>query len=100
MASQANLSSPDSLIDNQAGIKYWENANADVNGMLGGIPGFEGFGSISRVDLQGSRTFLARLGIGVKNGRNLVASALDGGAGYVLLAPGRLQASLMMCDEL
>jgi hypothetical protein len=64
---------------------YWENVNADVDGMLGGIPAMEGFHSVSRVDLQGSRTFLARLGIGMKKGRKPVVSALDGGAGYVHL---------------
>lgn len=67
----------------QAGRQYWEKAGADIDGMLGGVPGVGGFSSVSRIDLQGSRTFLARLGIGVKNGRRAVASALEGGAGYV-----------------
>jgi len=43
--------------------------------MLGGFP------HISRVDLQGSRTFLAKLGIGTKEGLRTVGSALEGGAG-------------------
>jgi protein N-terminal methyltransferase len=72
---------PSGLINPDIGRKYWENADADVNGMLGGIPSFGGFNSVSRIDLQGSRTFLARLGIGTKNGRKSVVRALDGGAG-------------------
>ncbi|KND93053.1 Alpha N-terminal protein methyltransferase 1 [Tolypocladium ophioglossoides CBS 100239] len=82
--------SPDGLINSHAGRAYWENANADVNGMLGGIPAFGGFSSVSRIDLQGSRTFLARLGIGVKCGRKPVASALDGGAGIGRITEGLL----------
>lgn len=68
---------PDAFISTDDGLKYWEGVTADVNGMLGGFP------SISRVDLQGSRAFLARLGIGSKNGRSKIARALEGGAGWV-----------------
>lgn len=68
---------PDSLISMEDGKKYWEGIEADVNGMLGGIP------SVTRIDLQGSRTFLARLGIGIKTGRKMVSRALEGGAGWV-----------------
>lgn len=67
----------DSLINTDDGLKYWEGVDADINGMLGGIP------SIGRIDLQGSTAFLAQLGIGVKNGRQKIHAALDGGAGYV-----------------
>lgn len=70
------------------GRKHWEQAKADINGMLGGVPAIAGFGSVSRIDLQGSRTFLARLGIGVKNGRKPVINAVDGGAGCVPLVLG------------
>lgn len=49
--------------------------NADVNGMLGGFP------YISKIDLQGSRNFLAKLGIGTKQGLRTVESVLEGGAG-------------------
>lgn len=66
----------DSLISRDHGRKYWEGVDADVNGMLGGIP------SVSRIDLQGSRNFLAKLGIGVKEGQRIVDSALEGGAGW------------------
>jgi protein N-terminal methyltransferase len=65
----------DSLISKDDGRRYWEGIDATVNGMLGGIP------SVSRVDLQGSRNFLAKLGIGVKPGQRVVANALEGGAG-------------------
>jgi len=50
---------PDSQINHQDARAYWSTINPDVNGMLGGFP------AISRVDLQGSRNFLAKLGIGV-----------------------------------
>lgn len=73
---------PDSLISKEDGLNYWQNATADVDGMLGGVPAL--FGPISRVDLQGSRTFLARLGIGTGQGRPKVANCVEGGAGYVL----------------
>lgn len=84
MSSTNNSAKPDDLIDAGAGMVYWENISADVDGMLGGIPTLKGFGSISKIDLQGSRTFLARLGIGAKRGRNLLPRAVDGGAGYVI----------------
>lgn len=77
---------PDSLISKDDGLQYWESVDADDNGMLGGIPLVEGFSTISKVDLQGSRSFLAKLGIGSKNGRRGVAYALEGGAGCVLLS--------------
>ncbi|GKT47905.1 alpha N-terminal protein methyltransferase 1 [Colletotrichum spaethianum] len=47
--------------------------------MLGGFP------YISKVDLQGSRNFLAKLGIGSKSGLRTVSRALEGGAGSPLL---------------
>ena len=74
---------PDSLIDARAGREYWQSVSADVNGMLGDIPSYKGFANISRIDLQGSRAFLAKLGIGAEPGQK-VASAVDGGAGCVL----------------
>lgn len=73
-------------VDNAAGKKYWEGLEADVNAMLGGVPMVGGFFYVSKVDLQGSRSFLAKLGIGSKNGRRRVAAALEGGAGFVHMA--------------
>lgn len=66
---------PDSLISRTDGRKYWESIDANVAGMLGGIP------HISRVDIRGSRNFLAKLGIGSKAGQRVAVSALEGGAG-------------------
>ncbi|RDA96160.1 hypothetical protein CP533_1692 [Ophiocordyceps camponoti-saundersi (nom. inval.)] len=89
--------SPDDLISPEAGRLYWENTSADVNGMLGGIPSVKGFGSVSRIDLQGSRAFLAKLGI-VRNkaGPKPLANALEGGAGIGRITRGLL---LDMAEE-
>ncbi|KAH0522616.1 hypothetical protein TsFJ059_006439 [Trichoderma semiorbis] len=81
---------PDSLINNEDSIKYWEAAGVDANSMLGGVPAVQGFYGVLRMDLQGSRTFLARLGIGIKNGRHPVVSALEGGAGIGRVTEGLL----------
>jgi hypothetical protein len=70
-----SLAAPDSRIDNEEGVRYWETIAPDVNGMLGGFP------HVSRADLQSSRNFLAKLGIGTKEKQRIVQSALEGGAG-------------------
>jgi protein N-terminal methyltransferase len=57
-------STPDSLINHEDAKTYWSSIDADVNGMLGGFP------YISRVDLQGSKNFLAKLGIGARERRD------------------------------
>ncbi|KAK4167281.1 AdoMet dependent proline di-methyltransferase-domain-containing protein [Cladorrhinum sp. PSN259] len=77
-------------VSNQDGGNYWDGVDADVNGMLGGIPSVSGYSHISKVDLQGSRSFLAKLGIGRKNGRHKVANALEGGAGIGRVTNGLL----------
>lgn len=77
----SDSTAPNALVDNSAGKNYWENVDGDVNGMLGGIPSLNGFSSVSRIDLQGSRTFLARLGIGTKSDRHSINHTLEGGAG-------------------
>lgn len=69
-------SPPDALIDTSEAINYWQGIDADVNGMLGGYP------YVSRVDLQGSRNFVAKL----RRARGDVVSrkldrAVDCGAG-------------------
>lgn len=46
---------PDSLINHKAAIEYWSSTEATVNGVLGGYP------QVSRVDLQGSANFFAKL---------------------------------------
>ncbi|RDA86967.1 hypothetical protein CP532_6721 [Ophiocordyceps camponoti-leonardi (nom. inval.)] len=90
-SSMDKSTSPDDLISREAGRRYWENTSADVNGMLGGIPSVKGFGSVSRIDLQGSRAFLAKLGI-VRNkaGPKPLTSALEGGAGIGRITQGLL----------
>jgi len=66
----------DILIDRDHGRRYWEGVEATVDGMLGGFP------HVSRVDLQGSKNFLAKLGFGNKPGKRVAQTALEGGAGY------------------
>ncbi|KAK2608630.1 hypothetical protein QQS21_002859 [Conoideocrella luteorostrata] len=79
--------SPDSRINAAHGLSYWGDIAADENGMLGGVPSLAGFSSLSRIDLQGSRTFL---GIGVRRGREGVDLALEGGAGIGRIPEGLL----------
>jgi len=64
----------DAQINHQDAREYWQRIDADVNGMLGGFP------YISKVDLQGSKNFLAKLGLGGKNAKK-VERAVDCGAG-------------------
>lgn len=52
--------------------------------MLGGFP------YVSRIDLQSSRNFLAKLGVGTKPGLRTVTSALEGGAGIGRITEGLL----------
>ena len=48
-------SGADAAIDHTAALEYWKNVSPDNNGVLGGYP------QVSRVDLQGSSNFLAKL---------------------------------------
>lgn len=64
----------DAQINHQDARDYWQSIDADVNGMLGGFP------YISKVDLQGSKNFLAKLGVWGK-GNSKVGRAVDCGAG-------------------
>lgn len=48
-------SEADAAIDPSAAIAYWASVPADDNGVLGGYP------QVSRVDLQGSSNFLAKI---------------------------------------
>ena len=48
-------SAPDSLINIDQSLTYWNSVSADTNGMLGGYP------QTSRIDLQGSTNFLTKL---------------------------------------
>ena len=74
------MAAADSYISARAGRAYWQGIDADINGMLGGIP------AVSKIDLQGSRAFLAKLGVGRgRAGLRALTRALEGGAGYVFL---------------
>ncbi|KAJ0301657.1 hypothetical protein COL5a_005673 [Colletotrichum fioriniae] len=83
-AEQTATPPPDAKISAADGRSYWQGIDADVNGMLGGFP------YISKVDLQGSRNFLAKLGIGSKSGLRTVSRALEGGAGIGRITEGFL----------
>lgn len=69
---------PDAQIDHSTSIEYWAGVSADVDGMLGGFP------HVSRVDLQGSRALMAKLGVlaGKEEGAaKPLGRAVDCGAG-------------------
>ncbi|ROT36027.1 DUF858-domain-containing protein [Sodiomyces alkalinus F11] len=74
----------DARISASDGRSYWQSISADVNGMLGG------YSHISHTDLEGSRAFLAKLGIGTKTGLRTVSRALEGGAGIGRITQGLL----------
>jgi len=73
----------DAQINHQDARNYWQSIDADINGMLGGFP------YISRVDLQGSKNFLAKLGVGSK-GKGKIERAVDCGAGVGRITEGLL----------
>ncbi|KAK8058213.1 hypothetical protein PG994_008661 [Apiospora phragmitis] len=77
-------------VEKSAGRLYSESTDADVNGMLGGVPSVAGFANVSKIDLQGSRGFLAKLGIGSTNGRRTLNAVLEGGAGIGRVTEGLL----------
>ncbi|KAI1433584.1 alpha-N-methyltransferase NTM1 [Xylaria sp. CBS 124048] len=78
------LATPDSRIDANISRRYWEDADATDNGMLGG------WAFVSRMDLRGSRSFLAKLGFGRKGGRKTLGRVLEGGAGIGRITTGLL----------
>lgn len=80
--SNQDQQSADALINTTDGLAYWESIAPDVNGMLGGFP------HISKVDIQGSKNFLAKLGVGAK--KRKVERALEGGAGIGRVTTGLL----------
>ncbi|GAB7355826.1 hypothetical protein MBLNU459_g6495t1 [Dothideomycetes sp. NU459] len=55
MSTDDALPTPDSYISHESAITYWSSTDASVNGMLGGYP------QVSRIDLQQSANFLAKL---------------------------------------
>jgi len=70
-------STPDSLISHKDAKAYWSTIDADINGMLGGFP------YISRVDLQGSKNFLVKLGVGGRERRSSLRGQGETGGGKV-----------------
>ncbi|KAK5172072.1 uncharacterized protein LTR77_003709 [Saxophila tyrrhenica] len=77
---------PDSQIDHKAAIAYWSSTEPTVNGVLGGYP------QVSRIDLQGSSNFLAKLRRQSKHfppGKKL-GRAVDCGAGIGRVTTGFL----------
>ncbi|KAI0426717.1 alpha-N-methyltransferase NTM1 [Xylaria sp. FL1042] len=75
----------DSRINPDDSRHYWQGIDASDNGMLGG------YGHVSRIDLRGSRSFLAKLGFGRKNGVKTIRRVLEGGAGI-----GRITCGLLL----
>ncbi|KAL3425677.1 duf858 domain protein [Phlyctema vagabunda] len=73
----------DSQINHQDARDYWQGIDADVNGMLGGFP------YVSKVDLQGSKSFLVKLGIGGRS-KAKVERVVDCGAGIGRITDGLL----------
>ncbi|CAF3451861.1 unnamed protein product [Fusarium graminearum] len=92
--SNSQTPQPDSLIEAEKCKQYWETVDSSDNGMLGGVLSI--MPSVSRIDLQGSRTFLARLNIGVKTGRQRIPRVLEGGAGIGRITEGLL---LKLADQ-
>ncbi|TKA32539.1 hypothetical protein B0A50_01647 [Salinomyces thailandicus] len=78
---------PDSLINHEAAIKYWSSTEPTVNGVLGGYP------QVSRIDLQGSGNFLAKLRRQSKHfsADKKLRRAVDCGAGIGRITEGLLR---------
>lgn len=90
-SSSSAETAPDASISQAAAMKYWNSVNPTVNGMLGGYP------QISRIDLQGSNNFMAKLrrkqtlpsGV-AKSKPALLSRAVDCGAGIGRITAGFL----------
>jgi protein N-terminal methyltransferase len=76
-AETASFPRVDEDIDHVAAVEYWNTQGADVNGMLGGYP------QLTRVDLQASANFLAKLkpSMATKEDLGGVLRGVDCGAG-------------------
>lgn len=79
---------PDAQIDPAAALSYWSSIAPDVDGMLGG------YGSLSRLDLQGSANFVVKLrrrsSMFPPSRPPLLARAVDCGAGIGRITQGLL----------
>ncbi|KAF3895822.1 Alpha N-terminal protein methyltransferase [Trichophyton interdigitale] len=78
---------PDSLIRGDDGRQFWQGKNGNEDEMIGTAEAQPG---MSEVDLQGSREFLAKLGIGTGQGLRTLTNALEGGAGIGRVTQGVL----------
>lgn len=76
----------DAAIDHKAAIEYWSSISVNDNGVLGGFP------QVSRVDLQGSANFLAKLRrrSNVYSERRKLDHVVDCGAGIGRVTKGFL----------
>ncbi|MCJ1306377.1 Alpha N-terminal protein methyltransferase 1 [Agyrium rufum] len=83
---EVSASAPDTHISHNEAIKYWNGVSPTVNGMLGGYP------HISRIDLRGSASFLAKLrkASGHTEPKKLLARGVDCGAGIGRVMSGFL----------
>ncbi|KAH7026679.1 alpha-N-methyltransferase NTM1 [Microdochium trichocladiopsis] len=84
MGSDLVSNSPSAPVQTSVLLEYWSAAASDVDSMLGG------YAHISTIELQGSRAFLAKLGVGLQAGRRRVTNALEGGAGIGRVTEGLL----------
>ncbi|KAF4442652.1 putative methyltransferase [Fusarium austroafricanum] len=84
MVGRTQQPSPDSLVSVKDAEAYWQNVSPSVDGMLGGYP------QVSKIDLQGSREFLAKLNIDAKTKGQRIPRALEGGAGIGRVTRGVL----------
>ncbi|PWW80681.1 hypothetical protein C7212DRAFT_349710 [Tuber magnatum] len=75
---------PDALVDAQKSLEYWNTVDATPNGMLGG------YESVSRIDLVGSRTFVAKLKLPVAHATSARPRVADCGAGIGRVTKGFL----------
>ncbi|EFR01952.1 DUF858 domain-containing protein [Nannizzia gypsea CBS 118893] len=78
---------PDCLIRKDDGRQFWEDKDGNEDEMIAAAEVQPG---MSEVDLQGSREFLAKLGIGSDPDLRTVNSALEGGAGIGRFTEGVL----------
>jgi protein N-terminal methyltransferase len=76
----------DAAIDQQAALDYWSSVSADDSGVLGGYP------QVSRIDLQGSSNFLAKLRrkSTVYSEKRRLSNVADCGAGIGRVTKGLL----------
>lgn len=77
---------PDAQINPASAIAYWSSTEATISGVLGGFP------QVSRIDLQGSSNFLAKLRRGSKYfpPEKKLRRAVDCGAGIGRITEGLL----------